>query len=176
MIDNIVALDLEMNQPSGTIIKVGVAVGSLKSKTLLFKKGYIINVGEVLDPRIIDLCGISQLDIHAGISLRESYEQLKTIMAQFECFMNPLTWGGGDSETYRSQLGNPDRWIFGRRWIDVKTLFISRRIAQGLSVQGGLARSMTKMGLAFEGRKHRADDDAANTFKMYCRLLEEFKQ
>jgi inhibitor of KinA sporulation pathway (predicted exonuclease) len=35
---------------------------------------------------------------------------------------------------------------------------------------------MTKLGLAFQGRKHNALDDALNTFTMYRALLAEFRK
>jgi inhibitor of KinA sporulation pathway (predicted exonuclease) len=67
-------------------------------------------------------------------------------------------------------------WAFGRRWIDTKTVYVTRRLALGLPYQGGLARSMTKLGLAFEGRKHDALDDAINTWRMYYKLVEEIRR
>jgi len=67
-----------------------------------------------------------------------------------------------------------ERWLFGRRWLDAKTLFVAWRMAQGRELQGGLGRSMTKLGLAFEGRQHNAIDDAENTFRIYRALLFEF--
>jgi inhibitor of KinA sporulation pathway (predicted exonuclease) len=69
---------------------------------------------------------------------------------------------------------NRERWLFGRRWLDAKTLFVAWRMAQGRELHGGLGRSMTKLGLAFEGRQHNAIDDAENTFRIYRALLFEF--
>jgi len=92
-----------------------------------------------------------------------------------ERVLNPITWGGGDTETLREQLQlDREQWLFGRRWLDAKTLFVAWRMAQGRELQGGLGRSMTKLGLAFEGRQHNAIDDAENTFRIYRALLFEF--
>ena len=58
------ALDLEMNQPSGKIIQVGIAIGSANDRRdqYITKKWYI-NPNEPLDQFIIDLTGITQSDI-----------------------------------------------------------------------------------------------------------------
>jgi inhibitor of KinA sporulation pathway (predicted exonuclease) len=90
--------------------------------------------------------------------------------------MNPITWGGGDSVELKTQLETdprfiPTQWCFGRRWIDCKTLFISMAIGQELKLQSGLAKSMVRCGLQFKGAKHRADDDALNTFILYRHLV-----
>ena len=60
-------------------------------------------------------------------------------------------------------------------WIDTKTLFVSWRFANGKPIQGGLAKSMLKVGIKFEGRKHNATDDAVNTFRTYVRMLQLLK-
>lgn len=172
---NYLALDLELNQPSNTIIQVGLAVGNIFTGELLFKDAMHVNSKETLDPYIIGLTGITQVDVDGGVSLQAAYEHMVAVANQYDVFINPLTWGGGDSETLRQQLNmNDQRWRFGRRWIDAKTVYIAWRTAQAKEVQGGLANAMTKLGLAFKGRKHNAGDDAANTFRIYHRLLQEF--
>jgi inhibitor of KinA sporulation pathway (predicted exonuclease) len=72
-------------------------------------------------------------------------------------------------------LLDDDRFLFGRRWIDCKTLYVSRCFARGEKHQAGLAKAMTKVGLRFDGRKHNAMDDAINTFFLYCKLIGELK-
>jgi inhibitor of KinA sporulation pathway (predicted exonuclease) len=68
-----------------------------------------------------------------------------------------------------------NQWKFGRRWLDVKTIYQHWRNSKGLSVQAGLAKAMTKMGLTFQGTKHQAPDDALNTFRVYHHLMKEWK-
>lgn len=172
---NYLVLDLEMNQPSKTIIQVGIAVGNVFTGELLLHEAMNIHCAEILNPDIIALTGISQTDVTKGIQLQTAYERMIAVASQYDVFINPITWGGGDSETLRQQLNmNDQRWLFGRRWIDAKTVYIAWRTAQLQEVQGGLAKAMTKLGLAFKGRKHNAGDDAANTFRIYHRLLQEF--
>ena len=99
---------------------------------------------------------------------------------RYVSFVNCITWGGGDSQELLGQLtaNNPEftGWCFGRRWLDAKSIYVSYRLANGLPIQGGLAKSMTKVGLKFEGQKHNALDDSENTFRMYCTLLWKMKQ
>lgn len=175
-IDIFTALDLEMNQPSGSIISIGAVIGSLSSGDILHRVHLHVNCREEINPMITDLTGIRQQDVDVGVSLREAYDVLRATHVNYKSFINPITWGGGDAEAIRRQLPVCDPWCFGRRWIDVKTLFVSMRLANGDPIQGGLAKSMTKVGLKFEGRKHCALDDAENTFRMYRQLLTYLKR
>ena len=173
---NIMSLDLEYNQPSKTIIQVGIAIGNLKSGEILAKQCYNIKVEEQISEFIIELTGITQEDVDNGITLDEAYKYLIKAHTDFNCFRNALTWGGGDSDDLRKALGlDDDRYLFGRRWIDAKTLFVSKCMAMDAKTQSGLAKSMVRLGLKFEGTKHNAMDDATNTFYIYRKLLEELK-
>lgn len=174
----IVALDLEMNQPSGRIIQIGAVLGNVVTGEVIAGFDAKVNPLEPLDERIAKLTGITADELAAAPTLASAGEALKEWLAPYaeQRTLNPLTWGGGDTETLRAQLGATDeRWLFGRRWIDVKTLYAAWRMAQGKDVSGGLAKAMTKLKLAFRGRKHNALDDALNTFRMYRALLGEFR-
>jgi inhibitor of KinA sporulation pathway (predicted exonuclease) len=185
-IENFTSLDLEFNQPSGKIIQIGACVGNKNTGRILDSLSVMINPGEILAPFIIELTGITQEDVDKGSSLEDGYQKLMLLHKMYDSFINPVTWGGGDNSELRDQLviertpppnviADMSDWCFGRRWIDVKTLFISWRFANSQPIQGGLARSMTKVGLRFQGRKHNAMDDAINTFHMYKRMLEIIK-
>ena len=101
---------------------------------------------------------------------------MRAMHNRYICFRNPLTWGGGDSLSLRTALGLDDeKFLFGRRWIDAKTLFVSYCFANNLTHASGLAKSLRRMGLNFQGRKHNALDDACNTFIIYKKLLEKMK-
>jgi len=180
------SLDLELNQPSNKIIQIGACVGDIETGEIVDRFSIFVNPheelgycdgGENSSKTITDLTGITQDQVDNGVELREAYLQLVEFAKKYETFINPITWGGGDSEAIRQQLyADPYNqnlsWIFGRRWIDAKTLFVSWRFANNEPIKGGLARSMLKLGLKFEGRKHDAEDDAVNTFRIYVKLLE----
>lgn len=174
-----VALDLEFNQPSQRIIQVGAVIGRIDSGEVLSRFSVFVNPEEPLSPRISELCGITPETLAVAGTLPQAYEQLTDWLAPFaqERRLNPLTWGGADAHTLRDALGYDDGSVglFGRRWVDVKTVFTAWQDAQGLSPNGGLAPSMKRMGLVFQGRKHNATDDALNTFRMYVRLLQALR-
>ena len=173
---NIISLDMEFEQPTEEIIQVGVVVGNLKSGEILEEYCEHINVGFKISEFISKLTGIKQKDIDEGKSIYDIYEDLKGLHIKYECFRNSLCWGGGDSEALRNSLHlDNEMFLFGRRWIDVKTVFISYMWSLGESHRSGLAKSLLRMGMQFEGRKHRSVDDARNTFFIYRELLKKFK-
>jgi len=162
---NFLALDLEMNQPSGKIIQVGAVVGNLHTGEIFEELAVIINPDEPLSEFIVQLTGITDEQCAQGVSLVEAYEQLKALHKKYDCFCNPIVWGGGDSAELKRQLGGTvPGWPFGHRWLDVKTIFQFHQFAQNAKPQAGLAKALTKVGLNFKGRKHDAMDDARNTF------------
>lgn len=170
------SLDLEMNQPSGKIIQIGAVIGNIHTGEILERFSVFVNPNEQLNPEITKLTKIKQEQADSGISLEEAYDQLKILHAKHKSFCNPITWGGGDSQELLKQLKeeNPNfqGWCFGRRWVDVKTIFVSWRFANKQQIKGGLARSMSKVGLNFKGHTHDARWDAENTFYMYRKMLE----
>lgn len=175
-IERLMALDLELNQPSEKIIQVGACAFEVRTGEILDRFCVTVNPdGEEVAPIIEELTGITSEMAWGGIGLAEAYSKLVAFHAENRCAMNPVTWGGGDSILLRDQLeakGQRVQWAFGRRWIDAKTVMQTLRMAHGINSQGGLARSMTKLGLNFVGRKHNAGDDAYNTALIYIRLME----
>lgn len=174
------SIDLELNQPSNSIIEIGAVVGNIDSGEILHKESIYVDPGEFLNPEIIQLTGIKQETVNAGFSLPNAYSRLCEIHKMYDSFCNPIVWGSGDLDAIKKQMLKHVEeydlvWPFGRRVIDVKTLYVSHRIAEGKAPQGGLAKAMTKYGLAFKGRKHCGSDDALNTFVLYKRMLEYFR-
>jgi len=168
------SLDLELNQPSGKIIQIGAVIGDTQTGEITQRLRVYVDPQEALSEFIIQLTGITEADIkEKGVTLKEAYLQLKDFHLRHSSFINPLTWGGGDSQEVFDQLTSEDRvdWPFGRRWVDAKTLYVSECIARGLPVQGGLSKVMTKYNMKFNGRKHDAQDDAENTFRLYHEML-----
>lgn len=177
MIDkNFISLDLELAQPSGTIIQVGAVVGNLKTGEILETLENHIYVYETLDPFIIKLTGIKQHQVENGISLFEAYKNLTDLFKKYDCFRNAVQWGSGDTRCLKKQLNIKDdeMFLFGRREIDVKTLFVSYRFMKEQHHQAGLAKACNILGIPFIGRKHNAKDDSYNTFLVYRKLLQIF--
>ena len=167
---NFISLDLEMNQPSNSIIQVGAVVGNLQTGEVLERySAYTLpKEFEQINGRIVELTGITDdtLAKH-GIPLLQAHADLIALKNKYNCVPTPIVWGGGDSQLLLKQLSpdiTEDTFCFGRRWYDIKTVFQFYCMSNGTNHQSGLAKSMTKIGLKFKGRKHNALDDACNTF------------
>lgn len=172
----LVSLDLEMNQPSERIIQIGTAYVDLSDRTCHEGISILVNPYEMITPEIEALTGVTNERIESsGLPMSEAYDEMVKWVDSLgtDVFINPITWGGGDSMLLQEQVGAVDRWVFGRRWIDIKTVFVFTRMALGENHQSGLAKSLTRLGMAFEGRKHDAADDAFNTGKIYLKLMED---
>lgn len=176
----VLALDLESMQPSKSIIQIGACIGDLRTGEILETFNRYIDPGEPISPFIEKLTGISDLTIQEqGISLRQGYEDLVKF-ADRPRFYSMVTWGGGDARCLKEQvtraydeiiIGKVFEWPFGHREMDIKTIFQFTQLARGAKPQSGLAKSLTKFGLKFIGRKHSAEDDAKNTFLLASHLF-----
>jgi inhibitor of KinA sporulation pathway (predicted exonuclease) len=177
----VVALDLEMNQPSGKIIQVGAVLGDCRTGAVLSTLCCLVNPQEPLSPAITELTGITQQQVNGACSLAYIAPVLDCWLAPWlkQRLLNPVTWGGGDSQTLQEQIGLSEEDFsryFGRRWLDAKTVYWAWSIGQGRVPYGGLEKSMARMGLRFEGRPHNALNDAYNTFKVWHHLVHQFQK
>lgn len=180
------ALDLELNNADDgstsnpKIIQVGVAIGSAREnpKEWITKKWYV-KINDPIYPFITDLTGITTQDIQQfGMTHYDIGQELSRLIKEHDVFVNPVTWGGGDSTELKdefSQHGIEFRH-FGRRWIDVKTWYTLRLLANGKRPAGGLSSAMGVYKLQFEGKAHRADVDAYNTLRLFFEILKRQKQ
>jgi inhibitor of KinA sporulation pathway (predicted exonuclease) len=180
---NYLSLDLELNNsedgstPNPKIIQVGVSVGSYEDylNGELYKEKWYIDPQEPIFPFITELTGITDDDIVRNAVPHEHVaKELSALIKARDCFVNPITWGGGDSvelkEDFRAR--DIDFRCFGRRWIDVKTWYTFLRFAKGQPAKAGLKSAMHEFKLKFDGVPHRADDDALNTLRLFFKFLE----
>jgi inhibitor of KinA sporulation pathway (predicted exonuclease) len=171
-----IALDLELNQPSNKIIQAGVALGhtGMSFDEYITRKWYL-DPGEPLAEHITNLTGITQVDIaEKAVDWNVMVLELTALLEEYRPFVNPVTWGGGDTHLFLTQAAEQriEFTRFGRRHIDVKTWHTLIALAQGKSASGGLRSVMSRYGLTFKGAPHRADVDAANTLALFFKLLE----
>ena len=184
------AIDLELNNLNSVskIIEIGICIKDIINDKVLHKESIYINAKEKLTPYIKQLTRIKQEQVDNGIDIISGYNKICRLHNKYNSFVNPVTWGQGDLEALTKAVYTPwnrflhrfgfkhiDKWPFGRRIIDVKTLYISYRLAQGKPMSGGLAKALTKVGLAFKGTIHSASDDCSNTLSMFSALLKLFK-
>lgn len=173
---NFLALDLELNQPSNKIIQVGITIGNRKQIPVqYFKTNWIVNPNEPLRPDIVELTGITEERIvNEAKSLADIAEEIKVYINHYDCFVNPVTWGGGDSLELLQEFADADIHFpcFGRRWIDVKTIHQYLQIAEYKNPKASLRSALARWSMKFDGRQHDAGDDAYNTLKLFFFLLD----
>jgi len=163
-----------MNKPSNKIIQIGCVIGDLHKGRILTTKSWYINPEETLDPFIIKLTGISQAQVDQGVAIGVAKGELQALIDQYKACRSPIVWGNGDLRTLKSQ-GGTGYFQGTHREIDIKTLHQFMSLSRGLSMRGGLEKSMGIYGLKFDGTPHNALDDALNTFKLACYYQKAFK-
>jgi len=62
--------------------------------------------------------------------------------------------------------------FFGHRWIDVKTWYVLKLLANAKRPAGGLKSAMATYKMKFVGTPHRADDDAHNTLRLFFNIID----
>lgn len=170
---NFLALDLEMNQPSGKVIEVGVAIGNVTDGMLEMRSWYV-DPQEPIDEHITQLTGIDDERISSSaVPLSQVAEDLSSLVTRYSCFVNPVQWGGGDADVLRKEfrLAEVPFPHFGRREIDVKTVCGYLSMVEGRRPSGGLKSHLGRYGLSFVGTPHRAGDDARNTLELWFTLI-----
>ena len=178
---NYLSIDLELNsKQDGTtprIIQVGVSVGSPVMPDDIKTFSWYLDPQEPITPFIQQLTGITDEIIkEKSVSHETVAQELGNIITENECFVNPIVWGGGEKND-ATELKDEFRErginfpFFGRRVIDVKTLYVFNQMVQGKTPSGGLRKSMISYGLDFIGTSHRAEIDAENTLRFFFYFL-----
>ena len=188
---NYLSIDLELNsKQDGTtprIIQVGVSVASPVMPDDIKTYSWYLDPQEKITDFISNLTGITDEIIKEKSVPHETVAQeLGNIITENECFVNCVVWGGGeknDATELKDEFRERgiDFPFFGRRVIDVKTLYVFNQMVQGKTPSGGLRKSMISYGLDFIGTSHRAEIDAENTLRFFFyflnkqRKFEEYK-
>jgi inhibitor of KinA sporulation pathway (predicted exonuclease) len=177
---NFISIDLELNNKNdGTtpkIIQVGVSIGSPVRPDDIKTFSWYLDPEEEITPFITKLTGIdNQLIKEKSVDHKTVAEELGALININKCFVNPVTWGQGDADELKAEFRerNINFPFFGRRILDVKTLYVFNQMVQGKSPSGGLRKSMISYGLTFEGQSHRAEIDALNTLRFFFYFLEK---
>lgn len=176
---NYFSLDLELNNlQNGTtprIIQIGIAISSPLNQSDIQTYSWYLDPEEKISPFIENLTGIDdKLIKEKSVSHETVAKELGEILTENKCFVNPVTWGQGDSEELKVEFRerNIHFPFFGRRIVDVKTLYVFQQMVEGKSPSGGLRKSMNSYGLDFVGQSHNAEFDALNTLRFFFYFLE----
>jgi inhibitor of KinA sporulation pathway (predicted exonuclease) len=172
---NYCSLDLEMNNKSDgsvpKIIQVGIAIGKPNN---IQTYSWYVNPQEPIVPLITELTGITEEVIATqSVPLSQVAEELGKILNKEKPFTNPITWGQGDVQLLKDEFNQNEIHFpfFGRRILDVKTLFVYLEQVNGRNSSGGLRSAMGKYKCPFIGTPHKADVDAYNTLRFYFALV-----
>lgn len=124
----------------------------------------------VISDYICELTGIDQDRHDAGVPFEKAATALRKLHTDNSCFPNPIVWGQGDVKLLETNGMNVR--CFGRRIIDVKTMFVGYQIARDEPFTGGLIKSMKRIGapLYDPDNAHDAYVDAYNTMNMFAHL------
>lgn len=176
---NYLSLDLEMNKDDQDnitkIIQVGIAVGNPSQPQDIKTWSWFVDPKEKINPYITNLTGITDdMVTNQSTTLSEIASQIRSIVSEYNVFINPIQWGLGDAEMLLKEFREAGVEIdfFGRRVVDVKMIYLFLEISNGRSPSGGLSSSMGKYKIQFQGKAHRAEVDALNTLKFFFYLLE----
>ena len=190
---NLIALDLELEQPKtgpqtpdshldlSKIIQVGWVVFETQPDgffRILKEQREYVNIGVPLSAFIKALTKISDEDVASGGTLLEAYAKLKEDQKLFNTSRVVRQWGSGDMEQIRMELENETRvdllmdadykWEFGQAGMNVKHLYQTYAMVNGLNTSGGLSKCLGRCDLSWLGRgKHDALNDAINTAQIY---------
>ncbi len=176
---NIVSVDLELTQNPGhtpKIIQIGAVKMNTSSDKVLGGFNEITNPGELPDAFITELTGITPEQVAAARPLAEVLGDFWSWHAAQQVGWAIYQWGRGDLEALiaaSTELNVP----YPKRINDfnIKHFTGPFKIAKGVPIKGGLAKSMASFGLEFIGREHNAYDDAYNTGRLFCHLVTKLK-
>lgn len=170
-VKNILVIDLELNQPSESIIELGYIIGNPKSGEIAIKNSILVDPKEALSEEIVQLTGITQNMVDGKPSIQSAYESMVSDVIKYAAITIIHQWGLGDTNLLKMQIGDGIEWMFGRRFIDVKALSQAHSIIHGINCYGGLRKMAARLGIQMSKEKqHRADYDAEITFLVYSKL------
>lgn len=178
---NLMFIDLELNKDGNQttdIVQIGWCIGSTDG-ALIHKGMTFVKPTKPIDPFITELCGITDTDVEEAPELDVAILKMINDHEKFKCARNLAQWGEGDFRTIKEQLKSMNvniRLPFGIRTTDVKTVYQSWAMANSVTLRSGLTKSMKNIGINPIGLAHRADDDAHNTFLIFCELLNKLRK
>lgn len=169
MIDSYVSLDLETTGLSPTKSRI-LEIGARRVEKGVICGSYetLVNAGVRIDPRIVELTGITQEMAESGTDTRRAVEGLLEFCGDLPLLGHNIIF---DYSFVKHNAVNLNL-TFEKSGVD--TLRIARRLLPDLE-----HKNLTALCAHYhieQGRAHRAGDDAAATLELYRRLCEEFPE
>lgn len=198
-----IAIDTEIEQPftnpqtpdskveSPKLIQVGIVVFEVVDNEPVILESETINIHYEypLSQFIKTLTSITDEEVNTATATpRDVLRRLSDLRGTYDTSRQLVEWGQGDTAFILEQAGATQDefqsiYGFARSSINVKVLYQIYAMMNGLKRQGGLSRSMAKLGLQFiqtryKGQnkgKHWAESDALNTARVFNKLCNLIK-
>lgn len=164
-------LDLEFNNPSTTkdIIEIGLAMVDLDDLTIVKKVSIpvLLPEGVELDPFVSHLTGWTMPKLlKQGVPLEVACERVENKYGS----KNRLLVVDDENETKLFGDLNP----FGNDVINVSSLY--KVVRKDFHADKSLEFMLNSFGLKFEGKPHRASDDAFNIAKLFIVMMKMMQE
>lgn len=157
-----IVFDLELNQPSQSIIEIGAYLVNLKSLSFLaeFQTLCRLPEGEKLCPHVSKLCHLTEEELNAGVDRVVGIAAFWNFVVESQCGGFLMCWGR-DLDIIREQshaLGIvvPSR-IHLLNLLEASKVF---GIHIGKNARKGLGSAASAVGIPFQGQRHRACPDS----------------
>ncbi len=171
-------LDLEMNQASGNIIEIGAVCYDVKlgDRTASFQNYVKLPEGEVLNPDITALTGITEENLANAPSLKDALELYWAWAVKSGCCKFIAAWGNDYWVVIEESKALGVEYPSRMSTLNIKVMANIMRCAYpNTKATGGLANTLETFGLSFAGSQHRALVDAYNTQNVVKFLFENFR-
>ncbi len=169
----VIAVDLELNQPSTKIIQIGAVCFEPESGEIVDTFDQLVYPGETISPEIVTLTGIRDEAVKGKPVVAEAATSFASFKNKHTASPIGIVWGAGRSNDVRkiydeSQIESP----FKDRIIDVKGVFQMYANASGAKIRSkiGLGKACEILKLGWDskyGEQHNALADAYNTMRVY---------
>jgi len=180
-----IALDLELEQPSGEILSVGVAASAASSvSSVISARNFYITPSQPVSEYIQNLTGLKDSDFDFNKSRAECFQEVREWLdEQFQRAQSLnarihrefVVWGSGDVTRLSDEFVYNTKKMSVRRGLDVKAIACYKYFEQrGRMPSGslGLLSALSVWDIPEYGVAHNSEADAINTLKLFGHFVD----
>ena len=171
---HVIALDLEMDQPSNNIIEIGYVIADRRG-VIKLQRSILIKQDVVINPQVVELTGITDAMLKSGgVDKEEATRIMNEDLDKYSPSKMAITWGVGDVRLLLQQF---PEIALNNRYLDVKALYQIECAANNDTMQSGLFKACNKLGISVHLlQAHRAHHDAEATYLVYMNYINKFRK
>ena len=172
----LIAVDLEMCQPSTKIIQIGAICFQSDNGSIVEVFDQLVDPGESITQEITDLTGIKNEDVAGKPNIVEAANNFNSLKTRLQANPIGIVWGAGRSNDVQKIYDESGvESAFRGRILDVKGVFNMLANASNAQYRQkvGLRKALELVGMEWDsqyGPQHNAVADAYNTMKLYMFL------